>query len=403
LGSVDTSGEPNCEWEQQVTAKNGRKRMAVLIADDEAVTRELLSAMLAETYQVITAVDGEEALAKFHSEHPDILLLDVHMPKADGCSVCERIRAEEEGEGHVPILLMSSQSHEEQVLGGLARGADDFVLKPLNKRVVLSKIKAQLVSKSSRDDIAAQRERLLALQQETAREHYAASAVLRNILDRAELKHPSIRTMLTPMAGFDGDVALVSKLPQGNLRIMVCDVVGHGLPAALGTIPIAVLFYSTARQGMELGTAMLEINRQLCDVLPVGLFAAAAAFEVDPDGSRLRLWNGGIPDLVLRRRDSTTLQRFPSENLPIGITPQEAYSIQVADVAPGDVLFVMSDGVSEARNVQGETFGLERVLQVLSDPRPVDELFDELRSELLHFAQGRQDDDITLLAHTVGA
>lgn len=378
------------------------RRMVVLIADDEPVTRTLLVGMLSETYQVITALDGPEALAKYRSHRPDILLLDVQMPELDGCVVCERIRADESDE-HVPILLMSAQSEEDQVLGGLARGADDFVFKPINQRVLLSKIRAQLVSKSSRDDIAAQRERLLALQQETAREHFAASAVLRNILDRAELKHPSIRTMLTPMAGFDGDVALVAKLPRGNLRIMVCDVVGHGLPAALGTIPIAVLFYSTARQGMELGAAMLEINRELCDVLPVGLFAAAATFEVDPNGTTLRVWNGGIPDLILRRRDSNTLVRFASENLPIGITPQEAYSVQVAEVAAGDVLFVMSDGVIEAQSFQGETFGMERVLRVLSAAHPVDELFDDLRSELLHFVQGRQDDDITLLAHTVGA
>jgi two-component system, HptB-dependent secretion and biofilm response regulator len=378
------------------------RRMVVLIADDEPVTRTLLSGMLSDAYQVLTAVDGPDALAKYRSERPDILLLDVQMPGLDGCVVCERIRADE-GDDHVPILLMSAQSHEDQVLGGLARGADDFLFKPINQRVLLSKIRAQLATKSRSDDIAAQRERLLALQQETAREHFAASTVLRNILDRAELKHPSMRTMLTPMSGFDGDVALVSKLPGGNLRIMVCDVVGHGLPAALGTIPIAVLFYSTARQGMELGAAMLEINRQLCNVLPVGLFAAAAAFEVDLDGTTLRVWNGGIPDLILRRRDSKTLVRFPSENLPIGITPQEAYSVQLAEVAAGDVMFVMSDGVIEAQSFQGETFGLERVLHVLSAERPVDELFDELRSELLHFAQGRQDDDITLLAHTVGA
>lgn len=380
---------------------SSRKRMSVLVADDEPVTRMLLFGALKDAYHVISAVDGQDALTKFHSEQPDILLLDVQMPVLDGCTTCERIR-DEEGDNRTPILLMSSQNDEDLVLSGLARGADDFVFKPINQRVLLSKIRAQLASKSSRDDIAAQRERLLALQQETAREHFAASAVLRNILGRAELKHPSIRTMLTAMGSFDGDVALVAKLPGGNLRIMVCDVVGHGLPAALGTIPIAVLFYSAARQGMELGAAMLEINRQLCGVLPVGLFAAAAAFEVDPSGTTLRVWNGGIPDLVLRRRDSTMLVRFSSENIPIGITPQESCSIQMAEVAAGDVLFVMSDGVIEARDYQGDMFGMERVLSVLGSEHPVDQLFDELRSALLHHAQGRQDDDITLLSHTVG-
>lgn len=378
-----------------------KKRMTVLVADDEPVTRMLLFGVLEQAFDVIHAIDGQDAVEKYQKHRPDALLLDVQMPLMDGCTACEQVRALEQDE-RVPIVLMSAQNDEALVLDGLARGADDFVFKPINQRVLLSKLRALLAGKSSRDTIAAQRERLLALQQETAREHFAASAVLRNILGRAEVDHPSIRSLMAAMNGFDGDVALVAKLPSGNLRVMVCDVVGHGLPAALGTIPIAVLFYSSARQGMELGNAVLEINRQLCGVLPVGLFAAAAAFEVAPDGRTLRVWNAGIPDLLLRRAHTRDLVSFPSENLPIGIAEQETCTIAQAEVCAGDVLFAMSDGVIEARNVDGTMFGMERVRSVLTMDRPIPELFDDLRSELLHWAQGRQDDDITLVAHTIG-
>jgi CheY-like chemotaxis protein len=377
------------------------KRIVVLIADDEPVTRMVLAGGIGQEYDVIQAVDGQDALEKYAAHRPDILLLDVQMPRLDGCQVCERIRAQAQ-EAHVPVLLMSAQNDEELVLEGLARGADDFVFKPVNQRVLLSKLRAQIARKNSSDQIAVQRQRLLELQQETAREHFAASAVLRNIVGRAELNHPSIRHMLSPMSGFDGDVALAARLPTGSLRIMVSDVVGHGLPAALGTIPIAVLFYTSTRRGVELGSALDDMSRELCGILPVGLFASAAAFEVTPDGRQLRVWNGGIPDLLLRRRDSTELIHFASENIPLGITTEAPSVVRELEVSPGDVLFVFSDGVSEARSMNGEMFGMQRVVELLSADHPVDQLFDDLRSALMHFCQDRQDDDITMLAHTVG-
>ena len=182
---------------------------------------------------------------------------------------------------------------------------------------------------------------------------------------------------------------------------MLSDVAGHGLPAALGTIPLSLLFYSSARQGTELGAAITDMNRQLCGILPVGLFAAAAAFEVTADGHTLRAWNGGLPDLLVRRHDTTELVRIPSENLPIGIASSDECVIRELHVEPGDAVFAMSDGLSETRNAEGEMFGVSRVNAILSADRPIEHLFSDLRSALLQFTRGRQDDDITLLAYTV--
>ena len=382
--------------------RRSRKRASILIADDEPITRMVLAAGLRQEFDVIQAVDGQDAVEKYETHRPDIVLLDVQMPRLSGCEACERIR-ELEQDSKAPLLLMSSQSDEELVLAGLALGADDFVFKPVNQRVLLSKLKAQTERKNSADQLAFQSQRLLDLQQETAREHFAASTVLRKILDRAELNDPSIRYMTSPMSGFDGDVALAARLPEGHLRVMVCDVVGHGLPAALGTIPISVLFYASARRGLELGSALDDMGRELCGILPVGLFASAGAFELTPDRKRLRVWNGGIPDLLLRRQHSPELIHIVSENIPLGITTAEPSVVRELEVSPGDVLFVISDGVSEARSMSGEMFGMPRVVELLSADRPLDELFDDLRGALLHFCQDRQDDDVTLLAYTVGA
>ena len=378
-----------------------RARQLVLVADDDPVTRAALRGALAATYDVAVAADGDEAVAQHEALRPDLLLVDVNMPRRSGAEVCEYIRARE-AEIRTPILLMSSHDDEAIVLDGLGRGADDFVIKPYNQRVLLSKVAAQISGKSSRDALSAQRERLLELQRRTTHEHFVAKSVLRNILGRAELTHPSIRYLMSSMTGFEGDVALVARLPSGGLRIMVCDLVGHGLPAALGTIPISLLFFSTTRQGLGLGPAMQEINREVHGVLPVGLFACASAFEVSADGTALRVWNGGVPDVVLRRAAEPELVRFPSHNLPLGIMAHDEIVVEEVTVAPGDVVFAFTDGVIETRGADGELFGLDRVLATLSADRPPCVLFDDLRGELFAFGQGKQDDDVTLLAHTIG-
>jgi two-component system, HptB-dependent secretion and biofilm response regulator len=134
---------------------------------------------------------------------------------------------------------------------------------------------------------------------------------------------------------------------------------------------------------------MQEINREVHGVLPVGLFACASAFEVTPDGATLRVWNGGIPDLVLRRHASRELVRFASHNLPIGIMAHDDAVVEEAPVRPGDVIFALSDGVVETRSAAGELFGMERVLATLAADRPSGALFDDLRDALFKFGHGQ--------------
>lgn len=393
--------EPRASGRETHESVTRSKPHLVLVADDEPVTRMLLFAALRKDYDVAYAVDGHDALARYQALRPDLMLVDVHMPFLSGSRVCELVRVHET-DTRTAVLLMSSQNDEALVLDALARGADDFVLKPINQRVLLSKIATQLNGKRTRDALAFQRGRLVELQRKVAHEHFLAQSVLKNILERAELSHPSIQCAVTPMSDFDGDVALVARLPNGGFRMMVSDLAGHGLPAAFGTIPISLLFYSTARQGLDLEAAVAQLNRELCGVLPLGLFAASAVFEVSADARTLRVWNGGIPDLALRRRCSREVVRFASQNLPIGIGANDTVTVEEVPVEPGDIVFAMSDGVVETRNESGELFGIQRVIATLAADRPPACLFDDLRAALVRFGHGQQDDDVTMLAHTVG-
>ncbi len=104
-----------------------------------------------EGYEVIVAADGEEALEKANSERPDLILLDVMMPKRDGLEVCKMVR---DAGFTVPILMLTAKSQEIDVVRGLEVGADDYITKPFSVREVLARIKAALRRSGSSPSVA---------------------------------------------------------------------------------------------------------------------------------------------------------------------------------------------------------------------------------------------------------
>lgn len=114
----------------------------ILIAEDEAaMAMGLRDNLEFEGYEVIVAEEGETALRRATQDGPDLVLLDVMMPKLDGLEVCRRIR---EAGFMIPILMLTAKSQEIDIVRGLEVGADDYIVKPFSIREVLARIKAAL-------------------------------------------------------------------------------------------------------------------------------------------------------------------------------------------------------------------------------------------------------------------
>lgn len=115
--------------------------MRILIADDDREICDLLEIYINnEGFEVIKAYDGQEAYEKFLEAEPDCLILDVMMPKMDGLEVVNKIREESQ----VPILMLSAKTADIDKIRGLARGADDYVVKPFNPLEVVARVKSLL-------------------------------------------------------------------------------------------------------------------------------------------------------------------------------------------------------------------------------------------------------------------
>ena len=133
-------------------------RQKVLVVDDEETLRYVVQTILErEGFEVATAGDGEEALAVFADFHPDLVLLDIVMPKLNGFETCQRIKADPENR-LTPVVIVTSSSSPENRLHGLEAGADDFLLKPVEIAHLVLKVKACLRFKSMHDEMNGHRE-----------------------------------------------------------------------------------------------------------------------------------------------------------------------------------------------------------------------------------------------------
>lgn len=114
----------------------------ILVVDDDPMVLELVEYNLrGRGYEIITAEDGQDGIRKFHETHPDVVILDVAMPKLDGYQVCQRICEVSD----TPIIMLTAKGHyEEEIIKGLDMGADDYIAKPFKVGELLARVRATL-------------------------------------------------------------------------------------------------------------------------------------------------------------------------------------------------------------------------------------------------------------------
>ncbi len=117
------------------------KDRKILVVDDDAHVRRMIEQTFSKVgSHVVTAPDGQAGLRAFYEERPDLVVLDIMMPKADGWETCRQIRTMSD----VPIILLTALNQQEDIIRGLDNGADDFVTKPFNPGVLLARARAAL-------------------------------------------------------------------------------------------------------------------------------------------------------------------------------------------------------------------------------------------------------------------
>jgi CheY-like chemotaxis protein len=138
-------------WKITIRPPTANRETRIVLADDSRASRKILSFVLERKgYQVILAVDGEEALERIRSERPDLIILDVAMPKRDGFSVCQELRSDPETRS-IPVIMLTCLGSLEDKLKGISLGANDYITKPFSLEELLARIEFALHRSAQRE------------------------------------------------------------------------------------------------------------------------------------------------------------------------------------------------------------------------------------------------------------
>ncbi len=235
-------------------------------------------------------------------------------------------------------------------------------------------------------------------------EQEQASKIYRRMTRKDEIDGLTLRHHLSPMSLFNGDMLLSAKTPDETMMVLLTDATGHGLPAALGALPVRDVFYTMVSKGCSAVEIIEELNRKLVEILPTEFFLCGAMLVIPPGSNICQIWNGGMPAVVIFRPDEHKIHKtIKSANLPLGIAPATVFQASLTEVElqEYDSVIMYSDGVTEARRDDGSYFGEERFLQAVAESDSY-QVIETLLKRITEFSgDSSQSDDVSVVEYII--
>ena len=242
---------------------------------------------------------------------------------------------------------------------------------------------------------------VLARQQDMIeREEALAQHVFKQLTLGGNDELSGIYTWNQSMGSLSGDLTQTARGPAGQAYVLLGDFTGHGLPAALGALPTSSIFLAMASKGLSVEAIAAELNIRLNELLPIGYFCCAAVFELSADRHSVHVWNGGLPPVLIRRKNIDSYDRIESRSLPLGVAGEREFDPTATRcvLQPGDLLYAYTDGLTEAENTEGEQWGSQRLEAFLQrDDLDTPRLPALIDAVLEHVNQAPASDDISVI------
>jgi serine phosphatase RsbU (regulator of sigma subunit) len=336
----------------------------ILIVDDNPANVEIFQMRLAaNNYEIITATDGEMALATAREKQPDLILLDIMMPKMNGIEVCRRIK-EDPSLPFMPIIIVTAKADSKDIVAGLEAGADEYLTKPVDQAALVARVKSMLRIKTLHDTVLEQSAQLK-VQLETAT--MIQSLFWPTLPDLKAGGH--IWAVSVPAAYVGGDLYDVIPLPDGSLLAYVADVSDKGVPAALIMAALSTKIRSETQNESEVDKLLETVNNSLHSLTSEeGFFATIVLSRYWPRSGKMQLTLGGhLQPLWIVESGIGNLPQL--KGISLGITPNVYYEKKEILLSPGESVLFFTDGVVEAENENNELFGNDRLIGYIKEAK----------------------------------
>ena len=393
----------------------------ILAVDDDVDILDVLEMSLeSDGFSVITASDGLAALEKAKSDLPDLILLDLMMPKMDGFEVIDNLRADSRTRA-IPVIMLTARTQINEKLQGLDAGADDYITKPFDLKELTARIRAVLgrtqPTKYINPLIGAMGDWFSETGVEQLATHLKTAATIQQrLLPQTPPNLPGfdINGILRSSTSVSGDFYDFIPLDDGRLGIVIADVRGKGIPAALLMVMIRTALRLVCRQESSPAAVIKSINDLLVIDTEPDLFATMVYGILDPEALKFTYSNAGhcyplhwkSTDVHAKRVSAIqgaklTINQLHTGGIVAGSFDFAEFENETVQLESGDTILFYTDGITEAeREADAGFYGEDRLLEVIKSSWSLsaEMICKTIENDLLDFIGGKQQsDDLTLV------
>ncbi|MGC2528281.1 MAG: SpoIIE family protein phosphatase [Candidatus Acidiferrum sp.] len=376
---------------------NAIEKKLILVVDDAPANLQVVRSILKDDFMIRIATSGAKALDLVKAKpQPDLILLDVEMPEMDGYEVCGILKATPETRD-IPVIFLTGKTETDDETKGFEVGAVDYIHKPFSPAVVKARVHTHLVLREAREQLARQ---LLFINNELEMAREIQLSILPQVIPR--IKGLEITARYLPMSSVAGDFYDFIVADEKHVGILVADVSGHGLAAALIASMLQVALAAQCAHASDPARVLAGLHEALRGKFQHHYVTAVYVF-VDMEKKCMSYAGAGHPPLLLWRASTESASELVENGLPLGLLPHATYSVGQIQVEPGDKAVLYTDGIVETESPAKQEFGIDlfkgflQSNHILRADRFADSLLDELSNWSEHPKGQGQRDDITFL------
>lgn len=350
----------------RINTKDDIKESKILIAEDLEYNRSFIKDVLnAEGYyNLIFAQDGYEAIEKVEKEHPDLILLDLMMPKLDGYQTCVKLKNNKKTRG-IPIVIQSAANSSKEREKAFKLGANDFINKPIEALEIVARVKIQLSQYKMLNQLLEYKEKM-------RQELEDARNMLLSIIPK-NTKHPilakkynlSLASHYEPSSELGGDYFGLKEVEDHTLCFYVWDFSGHGITAAINTFRLHSLIQSMHMHRADAAVFLNMLNEYLYNMLPLEQYATMFYGVLNFETQELNYVGAGSTAPYLISFKTKQIMKINTMGYPLGVTKCADYTNNSINVKDWDSVILYSDALIETLDQHDKVFDLEKFLQDL--------------------------------------
>jgi len=341
--------------------------LKILIVDDTEFSLCIIKEIFISSgfKNLILARDGQEAIEKTRLFKPDLVVLDILMPKVDGFQYCTIMRKDKDF-SNLPILVQSATNSKEFISSSFSAGATDFINKPINPDELISRSVIHLENRVLLQELSIYKSRV-ADELEEARE--MQKCILPSDVDIDKFKNEyslDIASFFKPSSELGGDFWGVKELSDNKFSIYNVDFSGHGVKAAINTFRLHALMEEDdhLREQQYPNLYIERISKKLNNIITTGQYATVFYGVVDIENNSLEYVLTGAPSPIIVSSDGET-RVLPGAGIPVGAIKDATYSSQKVSFNKGDALFTYSDALIETRNYDNNVYSEDKISENL--------------------------------------